>query len=79
MLQTAAAYGLLERPVDLTRETLPALVTDTWLPLAKALSQINRSMGLADLYPFVLTAPVITKLGFVVDLVAAAPRPGLGP
>lgn len=39
VLQTAAAYGLLEGPVDLTGETLPALVTRTWLPLAKALTR----------------------------------------
>jgi hypothetical protein len=42
-----------------------------WLPLAEALNALNRSMGLSDLYPFVLTDPVVQKLAFVHDLVAA--------
>ena len=39
---------------------------------------MTASMGLPDLYPFVLSAPVITKLGFVHDLVASAQRAGKG-
>jgi hypothetical protein len=62
--------ALLERPIA-------EVVAETWLPLTKGLNQINRSMGKADLYPFVLAQPVIAKLGFVADLVANAdvPRP----
>jgi hypothetical protein len=29
------------------------------------LNNLNRGMGLADAYPFVLSAPAIEKLGFV--------------
>ena len=45
---------------------------DDWLPLTYALNAINRSMGRSDLYPFVLTPPVIAKLGFVDELVRGA-------
>jgi len=40
-----------------------------WLPIAGAVNSINRCMGQPDLYPFILTATVIGKLGFVHDLV----------
>ena len=39
--------ALLERP-------MAELIAQTWLPLTKGLNQINRSIGKADLYPFVL-------------------------
>ena len=45
---------------------------DAWFPLTYALNAINRSMGRSDLYPFVLTPPVIAKLGFVDELVRGA-------
>ena len=57
--------ALLERP-------MAEVIAEMWLPLTKGLNQINRSMGKADLYPFVLAAPVIAKLAFVADLVANA-------
>ncbi len=40
-----------------------------WLPLSYALNAVQRSMGQGDLYPFILSRPVIDKLGFVHDLV----------
>ncbi len=40
-----------------------------WLPLTYALNALNRSMGLDDLYPFVLAQPVVDKLALVHDLV----------
>jgi hypothetical protein len=40
-----------------------------WIPLTSALNAINRSMGHADLYPFVLSLPVMEKLAFVHRLV----------
>jgi hypothetical protein len=36
-----------------------------WIPFSYTLNNLNRSMGLPDLYPFVLSAPVIEKLRFV--------------
>lgn len=44
-------------------------ILDTWHPLAIALNQINRSMGKADLYPFVIPIPVRRKLRFVHELI----------
>jgi hypothetical protein len=45
-------------------------VLDDWLGLTYALNALNRSLGYDDLYPFVLSGPVIEKLDFVDDLVA---------
>ncbi|MDX1656641.1 MAG: putative zinc-binding metallopeptidase, partial [Candidatus Competibacteraceae bacterium] len=36
-----------------------------WLALTFALNGLNRSMGLQDLYPFVLSSQVVDKLRFV--------------
>ncbi len=49
----------------------------TWLPLSYALNAVNRSMGEDDLYPFVLTGPVIAKLGFIHRLVRRATDRGV--
>jgi hypothetical protein len=40
-------------------------VVDAWLPLSFAMNSLNRCMGAPDLYPFVLSPPVIEKLGFI--------------
>ncbi len=40
-----------------------------WLPLSFALNSLNRSIGQADAYPFVLSVPVVRKLAFMHDLV----------
>ena len=37
----------------------------TWMEFAVILNSLNRSMGLNDAYPFVLTKPVRTKLSFI--------------
>jgi hypothetical protein len=51
-----------------------ATLTAAWIALAAALNAFNRSMGLADPYPFVLSAKVIEKLGFIHALVCDAQR-----
>lgn len=40
-----------------------------FVPLTLAINAVNRSMGQPDLYPFVLSAPVIEKLQFICDIV----------
>ena len=40
-----------------------------WLVLSEASNSINRCMGLPDLYPFVISAPVADKLRFIHELV----------
>ena len=46
-------------------------IIDAWLPLTFAVNSINRSMGLPDLYPFVVAPAVIWKLEFVHDRIHA--------
>jgi hypothetical protein len=60
VMQTAAAWGL----TDGADTPMPELI-DRWLPLSYALNAINRSLGHGDLYPYVLTAPVIEKLTLI--------------
>jgi len=83
-LQTAAAYGLKVAPTPALAGVLasepsdePAglrAMLDDWLPLTYAVNALNRSMGLGDLYPFVLPPAVVTKLALVDDLIRAAAR-----
>jgi hypothetical protein len=40
--------------------------------LTYILNNLNRSMGLADGYPFVLSTPAIAKLRFVHETIAGA-------
>jgi hypothetical protein len=38
---------------------------ERWIPLAMAMNSMNRSMGLQDFYPFVVSPSVISKLDFI--------------
>ena len=82
-LQTATAHGLRvdgpdiavadeaplhADPVDGDEEFRTLL--DTWLPLTYALNAMSRSLGVRDLYPFVIARPVQQKLAFVHRLVS---------
>ena len=77
-LETARAFGLRVRPRITEGAELEAEVDfnphkarriedliDLWLPLTYAVNSLNRSMGQPDLYPFILSAAVIEKLGFM--------------
>ncbi len=73
-LQTAAEFGL---PVGLPGADRPDrpfrdVISDDWLPLSRALNQINKSLGKGDLYPFLLSEPVLAKLDFVARVVREA-------
>lgn len=82
-LETAAALGIridpevddeggLSAEINFDPYTMQARwLIASWRPLTIALNVLNRSMGLPDLYPFVLAAPVQVKLGFVHDLISA--------
>jgi hypothetical protein len=93
-LETASAFGMRVRPRVTKGADLSAAIDfdphtanmdriiDSWLPLTFAVNSINRSMGIADLYPFVLPPPVIVKLSFIHDRIHAAGasrRPDSGP
>ena len=84
-LETASSFGLRVQPkldrtggmharidYDPYREPDFNRIIDDWLPLAFAVNSLNRSMGQPDLYPFVLAPAVITKLGFIHDLVRSS-------
>lgn len=46
-----------------------AAIISTWLHFSVALNALNRSMGIEDAYPFVLTDTIQQKLNFVHDVV----------
>jgi hypothetical protein len=85
-LETAGAYGLALTPKAASGAPIPNVTTRrlhfddfneliaAWFPLTNALNSLNRSMGLADLYPFVLSEPAIAKLRFVHDVIAETSR-----
>jgi hypothetical protein len=85
-VEMAAAFGIRARPgtagddlaippvrFDPYLEPDMAVIIENWVPLASLLNNLNRAVGQADAYPFVLTPPVIDKLAFVNALVHQAP------
>jgi hypothetical protein len=81
-LETASAFGLRIHPATTRNKALHAdivfdphhapsmqRIIDAWLPLTFAMNSLNRSMGHADLYPFILSEPVMKKLGFIHDII----------
>lgn len=87
-LETARAHGLSVRPdptaAHSTAERRPKVSSRSldfhdfedllagFVPLTITLNDLNRSMGLADSYPFVLAPAAVTKLRFVHDVVEAS-------
>jgi hypothetical protein len=86
-LGTARSYGLALQPDPIGRPSASkALKLSTrrldfedfddllagWVPLTVAMNSLNRSMGLPDLYPFVLSDRATRKLRFVHDVVEKA-------
>ncbi len=83
MLETAAESGLLLRPARRDEPTLTdadprsppgpfAPLIERWFPLTYVLNNLNRSMGLPDGYPFLLSTPAIEKLRFIHDTLVGA-------
>jgi hypothetical protein len=84
-LEIAAASGLSLRPSrsdepSLKKITVPEgegrepfdRIAADWHALTYVLNNLNRSLGQGDAYPFILSAPVIEKLRFVHQTIAAA-------
>ena len=44
-------------------------ISRAWLPFVFAMNSVNRAMGMRDLYPFVLSPKVLTKLDFIHRLI----------
>ncbi|MFC0400328.1 zinc-binding metallopeptidase family protein [Paraburkholderia rhizosphaerae] len=82
VLDTAASYGLALLPREPREPALTDLtpvaqasfesLMQRWFPLTYALNSLNRSLGMADGYPFTLAPPVVGKLEFVHRVIAAA-------
>jgi hypothetical protein len=85
-LETAIACGLSLRPkrsnepamkpdIALTGRRPPSFdgIIERWFSLTYVLNNLNRGMGLADAYPFVLSPPAVEKLRFVHDVVYRDP------
>lgn len=85
-LETAGVFGLQVHPsIDPHHalETRPGIdpygtgdfrdFVHRWLPLTIAMNAMNQSMGLNDLYPFILSPIVIQKLAFIHDIVHRRP------
>jgi hypothetical protein len=86
-LDTARSFGLDGETVELSYErfgpeALEAApddphaqafldLTNAWMELTGVLNELSRSMGVADFYPFVLSAPALRKLYFVHRVVGA--------
>ncbi len=80
-LETARSHGIALRPPPQGGAALPAMnarrlhfddfddLTSAWFPLTIALNSLNRSMGLHDPYPFVLSDGALRKLRFVHDVI----------
>ncbi|SIP97168.1 hypothetical protein SAMN05880590_101522 [Rhizobium sp. RU35A] len=79
-LETARAFGLVVEPhghedlatevaFDPYRARSAAQLVDAWVPFSVALNSIHRSLGVPDLYPFILTPTVVAKLEFIHGLV----------
>jgi hypothetical protein len=77
-LEIAGACGVSLRPRRPDEPSLPRVSADvakpessfdrmleSWFPVTYLLNNLNRGLGLADGYPFVLSTPVIEKLRFV--------------
>ena len=76
-LETAGAFGMKVKPRAARGHIAAAIdfdpyttrrwdqLIEAWLPIEFATNSMNRSMGLTDLYPFLLSPKVIEKLGFI--------------
>jgi hypothetical protein len=82
-LETARAFGIAIDPggheeiageVDFNpyRARSAEQLVSAWVPLSLAINAIQRSMGQADSYPFVLSSPVVTKLEYLHRLIKEA-------
>ncbi|MFD2914193.1 zinc-binding metallopeptidase family protein [Psychroserpens luteus] len=77
MVETAYFFGVTVKPIKKKKELKTKVTFDpytiedfdviikTCRPLSFAVNSINRAMGVPDVYPFVITEPVVVKLKFI--------------
>jgi hypothetical protein len=78
-LETAHDAGLVIDSGSATERLIPVPdlasadafddLLEAWFPLTFALNNINRGLGYPDLYPFLLSEPVVAKLRYVHDII----------
>jgi len=82
-LETAGWYGLDGHAPDAGQHRTPGgwsdagpygaaefkPLMDAWVPLTVAMNAMNRSIGLSDFYPFVLSDTIFAKLAFIHRLI----------
>jgi hypothetical protein len=86
-LETAGSFGMTLKPRHPDAKAMTAEpgkvkgqeddfdhVLRHWLPLTYAINELNRGMGLPDIYPFVLSAVAINKLRFVHEVITETGR-----
>ncbi len=96
-LETAYAFGLqvssrkggntsIQASAHFDPYTEPSFekLVDTWLPVTIAVNSLNRSMGIEDLYPFVLSSKVLSKMELIHQIIcgisshSSRPNPNQG-
>ncbi|UQB41738.1 putative zinc-binding metallopeptidase [Thiomicrospira microaerophila] len=70
-LDTAHAYGLTN--YEPSRNDFDTWIAE-WTRVTQLMNALNRSMGLADAYPFVLTPIILSKLRFIDQLIDSQAR-----
>jgi hypothetical protein len=79
-LETAYSYGINPQPMTPGARALGQLenpyhvsefddLQEHWIPLTVAMNAMNRSMGIPDYYPFILSDRITEKLRFVHNLI----------
>jgi hypothetical protein len=83
-LETANQYGLVGKSIRLDPRSVDGKSTasseqiaveeiiSAWAYFTIALNSINRSMGLHDTYPFVISPAIVNKLSFIFEVIASA-------
>ncbi len=82
-VETAAAWGLRLHPTLRGAEpatpqmpqvgrSMQALLFDDWMPVARFLNAMSRSIGISDSYPYSVPQPLLGKLRFVHEVMQAS-------
>lgn len=68
-LETANTWGIQHDNQDWNYDSSFNSMMDTWIWTTGALNSLNRSMGLNDPYPFIITSQVKEKLNFIHNII----------
>ncbi len=65
------AIATVVNPIDHTNVSFDKMM-NAWIPLTYVLNNLNRGLGMADAYPFVLSDPAVSKLRFIHETIVEA-------